>query len=337
MDGQIAIKKAVLHILDNNITVPVLSDMELEAEGEVCEFLEKHVAKIQEDNNLKNARFTGEENKVRFLCQCLESNTEDFLPITRDIAATLFDIMLKNVDIPPADLVCCLFNCNNRDFLGILKMNYRMGYTHYVQNDGESSANTLIKHKTLLPADGQKIDECILIDLKDCSIQLIEKEYEINGEKCCYLSRMFLKSDSDLSNNEKVKIINKAAQKLSKKYFDEDFEKTAQFKKAISESFEEKSAIEVDSLAREVFKNNIEVQNEYMEEVQKSGLTERTVEIPETLIAKKFQNHKIKTDTGIEINFPVDCYNDRDKIEFVNNPDGTISIIIKNVTRISNK
>jgi len=49
------------------------------------------------------------------------------------------------------------------------------------------------------------------------------------------------------------------------------------------------------------------------------------------------RNHKIKTDTGIEITFPVDYTHDQRYIDFINNPDGTISIEIKNVGKIINK
>ena len=43
------------------------------------------------------------------------------------------------------------------------------------------------------------------------------------------------------------------------------------------------------------------------------------------------------TDTGIEIVFPTDYYQKTDLIEFQNNADGTISIVIKNVGKITNR
>jgi len=42
----------------------------------------------------------------------------------------------------------------------------------------------------------------------------------------------------------------------------------------------------------------------------------------------------LKTDTGIEISIPLDQYRDGNAVEFINNPDGTVSILIKNVNRI---
>ena len=56
--------------------------------------------------------------------------------------------------------------------------------------------------------------------------------------------------------------------------------------------------------------------------------------IPEKLAEKKFSMQKIKTDSGIEVKFPLEFANRRDKIEFINNPDGTVSILIKNVEKL---
>jgi len=168
-------------------------------------------------------------------------------------------------------------------------------------------------------------------------MKLIEKAYEINGEREYYFSGMFLNCTARLSDNEKVKIINKVAQKISKKYYDEDFETAAKLKKAVSDSLEETKVIKLDNLVEEVFDKNIELRNEYMEEIYKAGITEKNISISEKLAEKKFSTHKIRTDTGIEINFPLSFYNNKEKIEFVNNSDGTISIIIKNVGKIFNK
>ena len=201
----------------------------------------------------------------------------------------------------------------------------------------EGAANTIIRHKTLLPSDGQKVDEAVLISLETGEIKLIEKAYEINGTKEFYLSNYLINCSTDLSDNQKLKIIDKVTQKISKKYYDEDFDKVAKLKKVVSEGLEEKNEIRVDEIAQEVFETNLAVREEYIQEIQKAGLTEEAITVPEKLAEKKFKTHKIKTDTGIEINFPLSYYDNRDMIEFANNPDGSISIIIKNVGKIINK
>ncbi|HOJ10746.1 MAG TPA: nucleoid-associated protein [Clostridiales bacterium] len=343
MGDKIILRKAILHILDTNIDIPVLSNTELELDSDICDFLEKHIEKLLDDPNMKIAEFLcsanemGETNYIRDICANLAKDAEYFYQASFDITNILFNILIKNVDIAPADLICCLFDYCRQSYLGILKLNYKTSFTHFVQQCEEGNINTIIKHRTILPSESQKIDECAFVNLQDLSIKLIEKAYEINGEKELYFSRLFLCCSPELSDNEKLKIIDKVTKKINKKFFDEDFDKVAKLKKVVSENLEESNSIQVDTIIEKVFDNNIEIQNEYVSEIQKEGLLEKSISVPEKLAEKKFKTHKIKTDTGIEISFPPSYYSDNEKIEFINNPDGTISIIIKNIGKIVNR
>lgn len=337
MEYDIHIKTAVLHILDTSINCPLLSNNELYIDGEISEFLEKHINKILDDTNLKKARFIEDANNVMNLCQAISADEGCFFEASKEIASIIFDLMIKNVDICSGDLICCLLSINNERYYGILKLNYKTGFTHYVSQMEDGSTNSIIRHKTLLPAEGQKIDEAALISLETGEIKLIEKAYEINGEKDFYLSKYFLKCTTDLSDNEKMKIIDKVTKKINKKYYDEDFDKVAKLKNVVSQSIEDNNKVSVEKIAEEMFDTNLEVRQEYIQEIQKAGLTEEAIQIPQKIAEKKFKTHRIKTDTGIEINFPLSYYDNRDMIEFSNNPDGSISIIIKNVSRIINK
>lgn len=53
-------------------------------------------------------------------------------------------------------------------------------------------------------------------------------------------------------------------------------------------------------------------------------------------IPTKLQRQKLKLDNGIEITIPLDLFYDPDVIELSNNPDGTISVTIKNIESIKN-
>jgi hypothetical protein len=50
-----------------------------------------------------------------------------------------------------------------------------------------------------------------------------------------------------------------------------------------------------------------------------------------------FKKHRIKTDEGIEISIPYEYYMDKDKLEVIKNSDGTVSILIKNVNRVTSQ
>ncbi len=337
MEYDIHLKKAVLHILDTSINFPVFSNSELELDGEISEFLEKHIQKILVDGNLKKAQFVGEANTARDICAAVKNDENCFMEASTAFGGIIFDFMLKNVDITPADIILCLFYMNNEEHLGLLKLNYKTGFTHYVNQSEAGASNSLIRHKTLLPSDGQKVDEAVLISMETGELKLLEKACEINGTKEFYLSQYVFNCSTALSDNQKLKIIDKVTQKINKKYYDEDFDKVAKLKKVVSDSIEENREIRVEAIAEEIFETNLAVREEYIQEIQKAGLKDEPIEIPEKIAERKFKTHKIKTDTGIEINFPLSYYDDREMIEFFNNPDGSISIIIKNVSKITNR
>lgn len=333
----INVKKIVLHILDSALHMPILSKNEHPYNEEVNKFVEKHLEKIIKDDNLKESSFIGEFNIIKDLCKKIKDDEANLNSITCEMAKKLFTIMQKNVAIPSADLLFCLFQLDNIQYLGILKFNYKHSFIHYVETKEGRTVNYIIKQKTTLPSENQKIEECALINLNDFSIKLLEKKYEINGEKLFYFSQMFLKCATQISTNEKIKIFSKATEKFSKKYFEEDYTKPVEIRKAVAESIEETDTINVVNLAENIFRKNPELKREYIQEIENAGLKEKTIPVTKKIAEKRFKTQKIKTDTGIEINLPIEYYGNKDKIEFINNPDGTISIVIKNITKISDK
>lgn len=330
---------AILHILDNSVGIPVLSQREMELTLEIAEFLENRILKIIEDDNVKKSFFR-EPVEIFETCKGLSTGEISFLDASITSACKLFDIMTQNVEILPADLICCIFEYEGVFWYGMLKLNYKQGLTHFVDQGDEGNINTIISHRTLLPADGQRVEEAVLINLSDFSILLVEKEYLINGQKDKYLSGILLGCETKLSNKEKVKILDKVTKKINKKYFDEDLEQVTKVKKAIAESMdsnEEAPEVNIVAVADKCFGDKPEIREEYMSEIFKAGIQETSIQVPEKVVDRKYRVHKIRTDTGVEINFPSEYYDNIEKLEFLNNPNGTISIIIKNVGHIENK
>ena len=69
--------------------------------------------------------------------------------------------------------------------------------------------------------------------------------------------------------------------------------------------------------------------------VQK-GLKDKSLEV-EGLERRLPTFQKILLDDGIEMKIPVEVLNDKDKLEFIVNPDGSVSIMLKNLMDIKQK
>lgn len=334
-EQQLEIQKMIVHILDNNLEIPVLSEVEHPLEDDIKEFLEKHILRVFNDGSLRPARFNEGPNRVKDIC--ISYNLHTFIDDSKELSEILFDLIKINPDIPPADIMFSIFIYEGRNYLGIFKLNYRNSYIHNVDQIDDKVVNSIVKQRTSLPNENQKVDECVLIDLTTLDINLLEKEYEINGEKMYYLSRLFLKCSSKKSEKEKVKILTKTTKKFLENNFEGDYEKVGEAKKAVAESLKTKDEVDLDEVASNIFKNNIEMKKEYIDTMEKEGLEEKNFKVREQIQRRNFKKQKIVTDTGIEINVPIELFDDKDKIEFINNVDGTISIVLKQIGNVKNK
>ncbi|MCT4543279.1 MAG: nucleoid-associated protein, partial [Vallitalea sp.] len=249
-----------------------------------------------------------------------------------NIANKLFAIMSSNVAIPSADLAVIHFKCKGVKYLALLKLNYGKSYIHH--REQETNNNSIIQHRTTLPNMGQKINEAAIINLSTMAIQLLEKKYEIDGNKEYYLSQYLLKCSTDLSSKEQYNIVKNTTNSINKKYFDGDIERQIEIKQVINNIIEENGEINIEKLANQVYENNSEIKQEFIESVSKKGLEESTIKLSEKTIARSLEHHIIKTDTGIEIKVPLEAM---DSIEFLVESDGKQTIAIKNNNKIFSK
>ena len=102
---EIVIKQAILHVLDTNINSPVLSDCVLELDNTTLEFLRLHIMNAFASDNIKQCTFL--ENS--HFCNELQKKN-DFVNFTKLIATSFFNIMIRNVSIPNADLILSLIH-----------------------------------------------------------------------------------------------------------------------------------------------------------------------------------------------------------------------------------
>lgn len=332
---EIYVKEIVVHILDNSLGMPVLSEELPALNAESNAFVGKHIERLFADGKLKNSRFLGENNEVQNLCQRLADDEGAFLEVTQLLARKLYQIMIRYLEIPSADLICALALIGEDNYLVLLKMNYKSSFIHHLDNQNGRQINSIIEQRTTLPAAGQKIDEAIAVSLKDLKIYLLETRYDLDGEKDFYLSPLFLNCGVDISGQEKLKVMEKTANQIIDKYYgEEELERRFAFKNAVNTHLEETQEIAIEAVAQEVFGEIPQIREHYLNEVAQKGIETKTVSLNHQSGVDYYKQQRLLTDTGIEIKLPVSEYDNKDKIEFITNKDGTISILIKNIKSI---
>ncbi len=108
-------------------------------------------------------------------------------------------------------------------------------------------------------------------------------------------------------------------------------------KRIIKEEIEENGVISVEKISEKIYGTVPEIKEEFDAKMEKYHMQKTEVKPQSEKTTRKFEKQYLKTDTGIEINIPMEQYQDINQVEFITNPDGTISVLIKNINRISTR
>jgi len=334
---EIRIEKVIIHILDSMVGMPVLSDTEIDFGSDFADFLKEHIYKVSSGDDVRTCHFYEKESDVYQML--LEYNDDKFVEMSKHLAESLYKIMNSNVDIPSADLCIVRFKDRDEEYLAILKINLRSNYTHRTASVGEGNTNEIVKFKAVFPTESQRLTEAAIIRLKDLQVRLVEKKYTINDEKVNYFSYLFLKCNSSLSPKTKLNLVTKAIEKVQDDNLDEIkvTEAKMRAKCIIQEELERNGGFVVEDLADKVFEEEPDMRNAFQEKMEKYDMVKQEVIPQNETTVRKYQKQCLYTDTGIEIKIPMDRYKDSESVEFITNPDGTVSVLIKNIGRLEAK
>ncbi|MFV0559965.1 MAG: nucleoid-associated protein [Enterococcus sp.] len=331
----IYLKKAVMQVIDRESGSPMFSQTELDLTKEfIRDFLQKKIIKISSAQT-KTGQLVPDTTFTNLIAQV----QEDFLPISQQIVEYWYEAYKESEDGPGADVFLVLYEMDAQMYFAFLKINYREAYTHFIEVGDAGIDNRLILNRAILGSKSQKADEAFAVDLSKFTYELIEKKYEFSGKKQFYFSTRVIESLPAPSLDENVKIIQKVAKQIGKQFEAEEFDVIADVKEAVYDSIEETGRLDHEAIAEKIFKENITAKMAFKEEVTDSGFVPEAVPVKEVqeISEKKFGKQKFKLSNGIELIVPVDVYRNPELIEFVNNPDGTVSVMIKNVEEVLNR
>ncbi len=321
----ITFKHTIIHVLDLNMGMPLLSTDLLILNDETESFITRHLIKIFESSSSCEAIFKEGASMPIQLEAPLTS--EAFIQLSSEITEVFYRYMIEYGNIPSGDLVFTSFIMDGNNYFGILKLNYKEEYTHYVEQMEGSIVTRIIKNKGVFPAASKQIDEGLIISTDSLNVFLLD------NTKSKYLSLMF-DLEPALSVKETIKAIETVANKVIEAHYDNPIAAITELKSNITESIARTQTIPVQEIMEQTFGADEEVFESCVQHIEELGIKDTKVEVNDSKISNKFASQKLKTDTGIEIKLPTHLFKDPDFIEIVNEPNGTLSIVIKNISQI---
>lgn len=330
---EIIIRNAIVHILDSAVGIPVLSDTVLDLSPDLNDFIRSHIFKTASSDDLKSCQFHEDSHVFQLLQNFTEEN---LIPFSQEISTYLYTIMNQNIDIPAADFLVATYQYHSQIYLAFLKLNYKETFIHLTGEADGCNCNDIIKYKATLPSSS-RLSEAALINLSGLELEIAEKKYDINGVKTNYLSEIFLQCHAKMSSRTKLNIVTKAVEQINKKYYEEDFDKHMEAKSIIQNELAEEGTLNIEVISEKIYGKEPEIKEAFTEKLEKYNLHKDEVAPKNKQTIRKLEKQFLTTDSGIEINIPMEEYKNPDHVEFITNEDGTISVLIKNINHITTK
>ena len=326
---EIIIHQAILHVLDTTLDAPVLSGGGMELTAEKTAYLQNHIEKLLASDEIRQYRplpdsaFRNE----------LEHN-QDFIDLSCRIAGVLFDYMHAHTTIPGADLAVVDFTRDGAPWLGILKLNYKNGYTHYTETVEGAPVNSIIQQRACLPTQSGKVEEGALVNLTDYSMRLLEKKYDIDGHKEFYLSSVVFQYTQAEPEKKKLQAIQEAAAQAVKDAYEDEPHADAQVAMLIAnQAADNDNQVSVEQVRQQLAEEYPLAAVPFDDYVEKSEVLEEAA-APVTVTPariRRMESRSIRTANGIEVKIPTELLNSDSELEFLHDPDGSVSLLIKNV------
>ena len=326
---EIIIHQAILHVLDTTLDAPVLSGGGMELTAEKTAYLQNHIEKLLASDEIRQCRplpdsaFRNE----------LEHN-QDFIDLSCRIAGVLFDYMHAHTTIPGADLAVVDFTRDGAPWLGILKLNYKNGYTHYTETVEGAPVNSIIQQRACLPTQSGKVEEGALVNLTDYSMRLLEKKYDIDDHKEFYLSSVVFQYTQAEPEKKKLQAIQEAAAQAVKDAYEDEPHADAQVAMLIAnQAADNDNQVSVEQVRQQLAEEYPLAAVPFDDYVEKSEVLEEAA-APVTVTPariRRMESRSIRAANGIEVKIPTELLNSDSELEFLHDPDGSVSLLIKNV------
>lgn len=332
------INHAVLHILDFESAVNVLSQRELDLDTRaVRSFVTSHLrrARTNTDNRrgtfAENSAFAGELKAFLF-------GDRDFIDLSQQIAEFFSSELARADKAESTDVLVADFEDDDEvRWFAVLLMVSRTAFMHEVAHEGGEVRNDIAKRYAILPAPSQKVTSFALVRASSLDILYQDKKRKIAGEDAFIVPDGLLQCATGVSGKEVIDTVTRVVEQVAEEHGANAAVALARAKAVVAEKVEEDEEIAPWDLAEEIFEDEPVLRESFESEMREEQLPER-VPVERAVVERApVRNHKIRTDTGIEISFPAEMLKNSEYVEFVNEPNGLITLSLKNIGSIENR
>ncbi len=348
------VSQAILHVFDFESGSKYYSEAPLDLENRPTKsYVQRRLRKIVGNAESNHGEFAEDSGFAGELEHYLMGGAE-FQGFSVQIAEWFWEELRRAEELEQVDLLVADFidtdavpvDANSTDaevdaafdgpegkrFFAVVLLPRKQSFVHEIGG----GANEILRMDTALPNPTAKIDTYVLVDCDSFAIDFHDKERSIGGETIQILPDKFLQCTAAASTQQVFTEVSEIVQDVAEEYGLTPAVEVGRAKAAVAQQADREEVVAPLEIGRVVFEDRPDVQQVFEERVREAKLPEEAP-VRRGVANRLAKNHKIKTDTGIEITFPSDLADKPGYLDFSTGADGTISITIGNVAHIENK
>ncbi|HHY0047879.1 TPA: nucleoid-associated protein [Clostridioides difficile] len=327
------IHKFIIHVLDKNSDTPILNDFEGRVSQDMDIFFQKKINKVLRDNDIRKAVFNDYSNNlIKKCCEQIIYDENSFLSNSKEIAAYLFEIMKANATLESCDLAICLYSQKDEKKVAILKLDYNKSYTHSISFE-DDKFNIQMSTNEVNIQETKAIKIATLVGLSGMNdeyhLRVLDKDAEKEEANSKFVTE-FLNATKVKDDKYKTKMFKNTAENWITNALGNDIKQAEDVRSILNYTLKEKHEVDINEFADKSIKDD-ELKDSFKEHMEEKGLDEG-FSIDKKWVDKKLKKRNIKTDNGFEIKGNLTDFEDPMKYTVRQNQNGSIDIIIKNVT-----
>lgn len=333
------INHAILHVLDFESAVNVFSQCELDLEdNRACrQFVTTHLRRARQSGDNKRATFA-EDSAFAGELKSYFFGEREFIDLSQQVAEFISNELARADKAQSTDVLVADFDDDDDvRWFAVMLLTSKQAFMHEVgTQDGNRVAN-ITRHYAILPNPSQKVQSYCVVRASTMEIGYVDKARKIAGEDRMLIPEGLLQCETGVSGKEAIDTVTRVVEEVAEEHGANTAVALAKVKAAVAEKVEDDEELPPWDIVDEVFEDEPVIKDSVRAALTEEKMPERVPVERKQVERAAVRNHKIRTDTGIEISFPAEMGSNSDYIEFVNEPNGLISIELKKISSIENR
>lgn len=333
------INHAILHVLDFESAVNVFSQCELDLEdNRACrQFVTTHLRRARQSGDNKRATFA-EDSAFAGELKNYFFGEREFIDLSQQVAEFISNELARADKAQSTDVLVADFDDDDDvRWFAVMLLTSKQAFMHEVgTQDGNRVAN-ITRHYAILPNPSQKVQSYCVVRASTMEIGYVDKARKIAGEDRMLIPEGLLQCETGVSGKEAIDTVTRVVEEVAEEHGTNTAVALAKVKAAVAEKVEDDEELPPWDIVDEVFEDEPVIKDSVRAALTEEKMPERVPVERKQVERAAVRNHKIRTDTGIEISFPAEMGSNSDYIEFVNEPNGLISIELKKISSIENR